>query len=67
MSNSNSSLQNLSFEQAISRLEQIINELSSNKINLDDMVKLHNEANDLHNFCQTKLQEAQLKMEIVKN
>lgn len=67
MSNSNSSLQNLSFEQAISRLEQIVNELSSNKINLDDMIKLHNEANELHNFCQKKLQEAQLKMEIVKN
>jgi exodeoxyribonuclease VII small subunit len=67
MNNSNSTTVNFSFEQAMNRLEQIITELNSNKINLDDMIKLHNEANELHNFCQQKLQEAQLKMEIIKN
>ena len=59
--------QNLSFEQALNRLEEIVKNLSSNTINLDDMMKLHKEATELHSFCQKKLQDAQLKMEIIKN
>ncbi len=65
MNNSNN--QNLSFEQALNRLEEIVKNLSSNTINLEDMVNLHKEATDLHVFCQKKLQDAQLKIEIIKN
>ncbi len=65
MNNSNN--QNLSFEQALNRLEEIVKNLSSNTINLNDMINLHKEATDLHTLCQAKLQDAQLKMEIIKN
>ena len=65
MSNSNN--QNLTFEQALLRLEEIVKNLSSSAINLEDMIKLHKEATDLHSFCQKKLEDAKLEMKIVQN
>ena len=63
MSNSNN--QNLTFEQALLRLEEIVKNLSSSAINLEDMIKLHSEATQLHSFCQKKLEDAKLEMKIV--
>ncbi len=53
----------LSFEDALSRLEAIVRELEAGRIKLDDAVKAYEQAVYLKNFCEKKLQEAKLKIE----
>lgn len=63
--NSVKQIAKMSFEDALARLENIVEALSSQKINLDDMIKLHEEGAILKDHCTKKLQEAQLKIETV--
>ena len=53
----------LSFEEALSRLEAIVRELEAGRIKLDDAVNAYEQAVGLKNFCEKKLQEAKLKIE----
>ncbi len=55
----------MQFEEAIARLEEIVETLSSQKINLDSMVELYEEGVSLREFCQAKLDEAKMKIEVV--
>lgn len=55
----------MSFESAISRLEEIVETLSSQRINLDSMISLHEEGVLLKEFCEQKLADAKLKIETV--
>ena len=57
----------MSFEEALTRLEDIVEKLSSQKVNLDEMVKLHEEANLLKQHCSKRLQEAKMKIETIDN
>lgn len=59
----NSELENLSFEDAINKLETIVRELESGKIKLDDAVQSYEQAVKLKTFCQERLKSAQLKIE----
>ena len=52
----------LSFEEALSRLEAIVRELEAGRIKLDDAVNAYEQAVGLKNFCEKKLQEAKLKI-----
>ena len=47
-----------SFEKSLIKLEEIIRELESGEVPLDDMVKKYTEAMDLVKFCSNKLTEA---------
>ena len=55
----------LKFEQALKRLEQIVEEMESGEVLLDDLLKKYEEGVKLAQFCQNKLTEAQQRIEIL--
>ena len=59
-------LNKLSFEDALAQLEKIVSELESGKIKLDDAVASYEKATALKKLCETKLHEAQLKIEKIE-
>ena len=50
------------FENAMSRLEEISEILSENNVTLDESLKLYAEGVKLLKFCNSKLEQAQLKI-----
>ncbi|MCM1114432.1 MAG: exodeoxyribonuclease VII small subunit [Clostridium sp.] len=52
----------LTYEEAISRLEEIVNMLEKNDVSLDDSMKLFEEGTKLTSFCSQKLKEAEQKI-----
>ncbi len=56
----------LKFEDAVKRLEEIVNELEAGEFDLDKAVEIFEEGLKLSKFCRTKLDEAQQKIEIIK-
>jgi exodeoxyribonuclease VII small subunit len=63
--NSVKKVSKFSFEEAASRLEEIVETLSSSKVNLNSMIELYEEGNALREHCQKLLDEAKMKIEIV--
>ena len=59
----NLDLENLSFEDALIKLENIVRELESGRIKLDDAVSAYEKAVALKKFCEQKLKAAELKIE----
>lgn len=58
----------ISFEEAFTRLEQILEKLNSGNISLDDSLKLYEEADRLIHECNKRLTDAERKIEIlIKN
>jgi exodeoxyribonuclease VII small subunit len=58
----------MKFEEAYSRLEEILEKMNSGKISLDDSLKFYEEADKLIVTCQKKLTEAEKKIEtMIKN
>jgi len=56
------------FEKAMERLEQIIDDLESGKLGLDDSIKVFEEGVDLAKKCHKKLTEAETKVkQLIKN
>jgi len=56
------------FEQALMRLEQILEEMNSGKASLDSALNLYEEADKLITTCNKQLNEAEQKIEtLVKN
>ena len=70
MSKSNKNLEvkiaKMSFEDAIVRLEEIVEILSSEKINLDQMIELYEEGDALKKHCAARLGEAKMKIEVIE-
>ena len=56
-------LKELSFEEAIEKLETIVRELESGRTKLDDAVAAYEQAVALKNICESKLKAAELKIE----
>lgn len=52
----------LTFEKAITRLEEIVNMLEKSEVSLDDSIKLFEEGTKLTAFCSKKLENAQQKI-----
>ncbi|MBO5038551.1 MAG: exodeoxyribonuclease VII small subunit [Alphaproteobacteria bacterium] len=59
-------LKNISFEEALSELENIVRELESGQIKLDDAVTAYEKAVALKKICQDKLAAAALKVEKIE-
>lgn len=59
-------LSKLSFEDALAKLENIVRELESGRIKLDDAVTAYERAVALKKLCQDKLQAAALKVEKIE-
>jgi exodeoxyribonuclease VII small subunit len=55
------------FEVSLERLEQIVSELESDDIELDTALKLYEEGISLSRYCNEKINEAERKIEILKN
>lgn len=51
----------LTYEQALKKLEKIVNNLESGSISLDESIKLFEEGTKLADFCNTKLNAAEQK------
>lgn len=52
----------ISFEDAIKRIEEIVNILENGKTTLDESLQLFEEATELCSFCNTRLYEAKKKI-----
>ncbi|MBP5698129.1 MAG: exodeoxyribonuclease VII small subunit [Alphaproteobacteria bacterium] len=59
-------IKDLSFEDALTKLENIVRELESGKIKLDDAVSSYEQAVALKKLCQEKLAAAALKVEKIE-
>lgn len=59
-------LSKLSFEEALIQLENIVRELESGQIKLDDAVQAYERAVALKKLCQDKLNAAALKIEKIE-
>ena len=58
--------ENLSFEEALQKLENIVKDLEGGRIKLDDAVEAYERAVALKRICEDKLQKAQLKIEKIE-
>lgn len=58
----------INFEAAFAKLEEILEKMNSGSVSLDEAVALYEEADRLIAICSTRLNEAERKIEIlVKN
>ncbi len=57
--------QELSFEQAYARLEQILERMNSGKVPLEEALRLYEEADTLIRSCNERLSQAEKKVEVL--
>lgn len=55
----------LNFEEALTKLETIVNDMESKKLSLDEMMKAYEEGKTLSNICTEKLSAYEKKIEIL--
>ncbi|HUY69154.1 MAG TPA: exodeoxyribonuclease VII small subunit [Alphaproteobacteria bacterium] len=53
----------LGFEEALAELEKIVRQLEDGKAKLDDAIAAYQRGAQLKQHCETKLREAQMKIE----
>ena len=53
----------IKFEEAMNRLEEIIEDMESGDLSLEESIKNYTEATELTKFCETKLGEFEQKVE----
>jgi exodeoxyribonuclease VII small subunit len=63
MQDTEKNINDLSFEQAMSELEQIVRRLENGDISLNDSIKTYMRGTQLKNHCQKTLDEAKLQVE----
>ncbi len=56
----------LTFEQALARLEEIVRALESGNVPLEDLIKLYDEGSALVKNCTDKLQKAEEKVKLLQ-
>jgi exodeoxyribonuclease VII small subunit len=54
------------FEDALKRLEEIVESMEEGEIPLDDLVRKYEEGNQLLKVCGKRLRDAELKIEMLK-
>lgn len=59
----------MTFEAAMTELEEIVHKLENGQIPLEDAVKAYEKGMQLKKICETKLNDAQMKIEklVIKN
>lgn len=63
MNKAQNTVENLTFEAALTELESIVRELETGKAALEDSIKSYERGTALRQHCETKLREAQAKIE----
>ena len=66
MAEENKSLESVSFEESLAELEAIVDRLESGKGSLDEAIKAYERGSELKRYCQTKLDEARMKVEKIR-
>ena len=56
---------NMTYEQAVSELEEIISKLESGETSLDDSIALYSRGMELSKFCKDKLDDIEKKISIL--
>ena len=59
-------VQDLSFEAALKRLEEIVRRLESGEASLDEAIALYGEGDRLKQQCEARLQAAQARIERIQ-
>lgn len=59
-------IQQLSFEAALKRLEEIVRKLESGEASLDESIELYGEGDRLKQQCEARLHAAQAKIEKIQ-
>lgn len=57
----------MTFEQAMARLEQIVKSLEGGNVPLEDLIKLFDEGTGLVKLCTERLDKAEEKVKILQN
>lgn len=57
--------EDVKFEEALKKLEHIVEQLEQGEYSLDESLKAFNEGMELSRMCATKLEEAEKKIEIL--
>jgi len=57
--------ENISFEQALERLESIVAQLENGDVPLEQAIELYQEGMKLSNLCNGKLQQVESKIEML--
>lgn len=60
---SDADIKSLSFEKALAQLEDIVSKLEGGKVDLEDSIKLYEKGEALKTHCETKLKEAEARIE----
>ena len=60
-------MEELTFEQAMSRLEQIVRSLEGGNVPLEDLISLFDEGTKLVKHCTERLDKAEEKVRILQN
>ncbi|MEP2990686.1 MAG: exodeoxyribonuclease VII small subunit [Parasphingorhabdus sp.] len=63
MSETKNDSADLSFEEALKRLEDIVRKLESGEVPLDQSIELYSQGETLRTLCQKRLEAAQAKIE----
>ncbi len=63
MTNASADTSSLSFETALAELEKIVRDLETGKAGLEDSIKLYERGVVLRRHCESKLKDAQLRVE----
>lgn len=63
---SEKNIDNMTFETAMTRLEQIVIQLESGKVTLDESLSLYEEGIALVKLCSGRLDEAEQKIKIIR-
>ncbi|MCH2678492.1 MAG: exodeoxyribonuclease VII small subunit [Alphaproteobacteria bacterium] len=59
-------IDNMTFEEALKSLEEIVGQLDSGEIDLDKAVEAYERGTNLKTHCEKKLKEAQLRVEKIE-
>jgi exodeoxyribonuclease VII small subunit len=59
-------IEELSFEAALKRLEEIVRRLESGEASLDESIELYGEGDRLRQQCEARLQAAQARIEKIQ-
>ena len=63
----NDPLENMSFEDAMKELENLVDSLDKGDISLDEAISAYDRGSRLKDLCQKKLNEAKMKVETIQS
>ena len=64
--NKEKNLEQITFEEAIKELENIVDDLERGEVSLDEAVSAYERGSKLKNICQERLNDARMKVEKIK-